>query len=144
MNNIEFIQFVDVAIHDEMLLGPNKNENRLIGLRNIKSDFNYIASTNNKLSTSDILKRLYKERLENSKIYLDANKHDLWFQEHTELGILENYLPKEPTETEILSFLSTLIDIPKQKSSFKKYQEACSEKFGQMVNSKIILNFIEN
>ena len=53
MNNIEFIQFIDVAIHDEMLLGPNKNENRLIGLRNIKSDFNYIASTNNKLSTSD-------------------------------------------------------------------------------------------
>lgn len=144
MNNSDFISFIDKAIHDEILLGPNKNENKLIGLRNIKADFNYIASTNNKLNTIDILKRLYKERIENLKIYLDANKHDLWIQEHTELNILENYIPKEPSEIEILSFLNTLVDIPKQKSSFKKYQEACFEKFGQTINSKIILNFIEN
>ena len=77
MNNIEFISIIDKSIHDEIMLGGSKNENKLIGLRNIKSDFNYLASKNNKLNTIDILKKLYKEREESSEIYLSEHKHDL-------------------------------------------------------------------
>lgn len=142
MNNTEFIEIIDKAIHDEMLLGPNKNENRLIGLRNIKTDFNYIASREPNTLTADIVRRLYKERVENVHIYLEANKPDLWLQEYTERDILRNYLPQEPSENTVRSFLNTLVDIPKQKSSFKKFQDACIEKFGMKIDSTIILNFI--
>lgn len=88
MTSIEFIQFIDSCIKTEMLLGPNKNEHRLIGLRNIKSDFNYLQSKDTKLETLDVLKKLYKEREENENLYKDAGKSDLWLQEHIEKEIL--------------------------------------------------------
>lgn len=142
MTSIEFIQFVDNCIKQEMFLGPNKNENRLIGLRNIKSDFNYIQSKNPKLEALDILKKLYKEREDNEKLYNDAGKTDLWLQEHTEKEILSRWIPKEPEPEEVFSFLYSLTDVPKAKSSFKKYQSECTKRFGQKVDSNIILEFI--
>ena len=141
MNNIEFISYIDEQIKHEMLLGPNKNENRLIGLRNIKSDFNYISSKEPKLDAVDILRRLYKERLENKNIYQEANKLDLWLQEHIESEIISAWLPKEPSKNDVFVFLNTL-QIVKQKSSFKKFQDACIENFGQKIDSSIILEFI--
>lgn len=142
MTSIEFIQFIDNCIKTEMLLGPNKNEHRLIGLRNIKSDFNYLQSKDTKLEALDILKKLYKEREENEITYKDAGKSDLWLQEHVEKEILSRWIPEEPTPEEVFSFLSTLTDIPKTKSSFKKYQTECTKHFGQKVDSNIILEFI--
>lgn len=142
MTSIEFIQFIDSCIKTEMLLGPNKNEHRLIGLRNIKSDFNYLQSKNTKLEALDILKKLYKEREENENLYRDAGKSDLWLQEHTEKEILSRWIPKEPSSEEVLNFLSTLTDISRTKSSFKKYQTECIKHFGQKVDSNIILEFI--
>lgn len=141
MNNIEFISYIDEAIKQEMLLGSSKNENKLTGLRNIKSDFNYIASKNNKLSAIDILRSMYKERSDNANLYLSEGRNDLWIQENIELNLLNNYLPPEPSKTQVVDFLNEL-DIPKQKSSFKKFQDACVEKFGQKIDSQIILDFI--
>lgn len=141
MNNIEFISYIDEAIKQEMLLGSSKNENKLTGLRNIKSDFNYISSKNNKLSAIDILRSMYKERSDNASLYLSEGRNDLWIQENTELNLLNNYLPPEPSKTQVVDFLNEL-DIPKQKSSFKKFQDACVEKFGQKIDSQIILDFI--
>lgn len=141
MNNIEFISYIDEAIKQEMLLGLSKNENKLTGLRNIKSDFNYIASKNNKLSAIDILRSMYKERSDNASLYLSEGRNDLWIQENTELNLLNNYLPPEPSKTQVIDFLNGL-NIPKQKSSFKKFQDACVEKFGQKIDSQIILDFI--
>lgn len=141
MNKEQFLLYIDDAIKQEMLLGSSKNECRLIGLRNIKSDFNYILSKNPKLTTNDILKSMYKERIENVQLYLEQKRDDLWKQENIEKQILVNYLPEEPSEEKVKSFLSEL-DFPKEKSSFKKFQDACIEKFGQKVDSQIILNFI--
>ena len=141
MDNIEFISYIDNKIKQEMLLGGAKNENVLKGLRNIKSDFNYISSKDGKVDAIDILKKLYKERSENEAIYKESNRLDLWLQEHIEAQIIKNYLPKEPSIEEITEFLNSL-SIKKEKSSFKKFQDACSEHFGQKVDSKIILEFI--
>lgn len=142
MNKQEFIVHIDELLHQEMLLGPARDDHRLQGLRNIKSDFNYIASNNSKLDAVDIIKKLFKERTENASIYQDNGRQDLWLQENTERNILQKWLPKEPNESEIIDFLNTLTEIPKTKSSFKKFQDACSEKFGQKVDSKIILEFL--
>lgn len=77
MNKEQFLLYIDDAIKQEMLLGSSKNECRLIGLRNIKSDFNYILSKNPKLTTNDILKSMYKERVENVQLYLEQKRNDL-------------------------------------------------------------------
>lgn len=142
MNNSEFISYIDEAIRQEMLLGGARNEYKLTGLRNIKSDFNYITSKDKKSDTIDILKKLRKEREENVDLYLSQNRRDLWLQEHTELVLLNTYLPEEPSEQEVVSFLETLSDISKTKSSFKKFQDACTKQFGMKVDSQIILDFI--
>ena len=142
MTNSEFIEYIDNRIKHEMLLGGARNDNVLNGLRNIKSDFNYISSRDSKSTAADILKKLYKERSENEILYKDENRMDLWMQEHIEANILKNYLPEEPTEEEIITFLNSLSDISKTKSSFKKFQDACIKRFGQKVDSEIILNFI--
>ena len=142
MTKQEFINLIDGLLHQEMLLGIARNENRLQGYRNIKSDFNYISSNNPDLSAIDILKKMYKERADNVNIYQANDRRDLWLQENIEKNLLQKWLPKEPEEFEVVEFLKTLTDIPKSKSSFKKFQDACSEKFGQKVDSQIILNFI--
>ena len=142
MTNSEFISYIDNRIKHEMLLGGARNDNILSGLRNIKSDFNYISSKDSKLTAIDILKRIYKERLENERLYKDQNRTDLWLQEHTESKLLEGFLPKEPDEKEVISFLESLSDITKTKSSFKKFQDACTKHFGQKIDSEIILDFI--
>lgn len=142
MTKQEFIIHIDELLHQEMLLGPARDDHRLQGLRNIKSDFNYISSNNSKLEAIDIIKRLFNERSENASIYQDNGRQDLWLQESTEKNILQKWLPKEPVKEEVINFLNSLTEIPRTKSSFKKFQDACSEKFGQKIDSKIILEFL--
>lgn len=142
MTKQEFIVHIDELLHQEMFLGLARDEHRLQGLRNIKSDFNYISSNNSKLEAIDIIKRLFNERSENASIYQDNGRQDLWLQEIIEKSILQKWLPKEPAKEEVINFLNSLTEIPKTKSSFKKFQDACSEKFGQKIDSKIILEFL--
>lgn len=111
--------------------------------RNLKTDFEYLKSNNPKLSDIDILIRMKKERQDNQKLYKDAGKKDLEQNEIAELTILQNFIPKEPSEVEIIDFLKTL-NIEKSKKNFKQFQEKCENQFGIKVNSKIILQFIDS
>ena len=142
MTKSEIINFIDDLLHKEMLLGVARDERRLQGLRNIKSDFNYISSNNAKLDAITILKGLYRERCDNASIYLENGRQDLWLQENTEKNIIQKWLPKEPSESDVIDFLNGLTDIPKAKTSFKKFQDACFDHFGQRVDSQIILKFL--
>lgn len=142
MTKQEFSTLIDELLRQEMLLGIARDEHRLQGLRNIKTDFNYISSNNPKLEAIDILKRMLKERSDNAEIYLDNGRHDLWLQENTEKNMIQKWLPKEPSVEDVINFLNTLTNIPKQKNSFKQFQDACLQKFGQKIDSTIILNYI--
>ena len=142
MNKTEFVQFLDNSIHAQIMLGDAKNENELNGFRNIKSDFNYASSNDPNADAVDIVKKLYKERIENASTYKNNDRLDLWIQEETEARILEKWIPAEPSKQSVIDFLKSLTDIPKAKSSFKKFQDACSQKFGQKIDSKIIAEFI--
>ena len=124
------------------MLGNNKDVRRLTGLRNIKSDFNYAWSKDKNATPVEIIKKLYKEREENINTYQHAGKTDLWLQEHVEAEILLRWLPEEPSKLEVFVFLNSLNDIPRKKSSFKKLQDACASKFGQKIDSAIILEYL--
>lgn len=136
-----FTNYIDTQIRVQMMLGYNQDQMQLTGLRNIKSDYNYIHSKNNKKSEVEILKLMYKEREENSQNYTTGS--ELYLQEITEMNILKPFIPAEPSDNDVQSFLNTL-DVEKSKKNFKKFQDACENHFGQKVNSQLILNFINS
>lgn len=137
-----FTDYIDTQIRVQMMLGYNQDQMQLTGLRNIKSDYNYIHSKDNKKSEVEILKSMYKEREENSHNYTIGS--ELYLQEITEMNILKQFIPAEPNDKDVLAFLNSIWDIEKSKKNFKKFQDACETQFGQKVNSQLILNFINS
>lgn len=134
-----FTDYVDTQIQVQMRLGYTQDQRELTALRNIKSDYNYIHSKDNKKSEVEILKSMYKEREENSQIYEQGS--DLYMQEIAEMNILKQFIPTAPPDSEVLEFLSSL-NYEKTKRNFKRFQDACENQFGQKVNSQLILNYI--
>lgn len=136
-----FTNYIDTQIQVQMRLGYTQDAKRLQGLRNIKSDYNYIHSKNPNKSEVELLKSLYKEREENSKTYEQGS--DLYLQEVIEMDILKPFIPKAPADKDVLEFLVSL-NIDKDKKNFKKFQDSCENQFGQKVNSQLILDFINS
>ena len=136
-----FTNYIDTQIQVQMRLGYTQDAKRLQGLRNIKSDYNYIHSKNPNKSEVELLKSLYKEREENSKTYEQGS--DLYLQEVIEMDILKPFIPKTPADKDVLEFLASL-NIDKDKKNFKKFQDSCENQFGQKVNSQLILDFINS
>lgn len=136
-----FTDYIDTQIQVQMRLGYTQDTKRLQGLRNIKTDYNYIHSKDLNKSEVELLKSLYKEREENSKTYEQGS--DLYLQEVIEMDILKPFIPKAPADSEVLAFLSSL-NIDKNKKNFKKFQDSCESQFGQKVNSQLILDFINS
>lgn len=136
-----FIDYLDTQIQLQMKLGLNQDVKQLTGLRNLKSDYNYLHSKNSQKSEIEILKSLYKEREENSTYYDQGS--DLYLQEITELNILKPFIPAAPKDTEVMEYLESL-NYEKSKRNFKRFQDACENKFGQKVNSQLINNYINS
>lgn len=139
----KFLNFLDEQIKYQMKLGENKSTLHLTGYRNLKSDFEYQMSKNSKLDEVELLKKLYKSRIENAELYKGI-KEDLFNQEITEAEILKNFIPEPPSEKEVIDYLVELYPISRSKMNFPLYQEKCIEKFGQKVDAKIIFKFITN
>lgn len=92
-----------------------KDKVKLAALRAIKSAF-LLEST--KDSSKDeitdqvaqqIISKLHKQRMDAYKIYVDQNRKDLADDEIQQAEILEKYLPKQLSETEIKKELESII-----------------------------------
>lgn len=139
----KFIDYLNEQIKVQMKLGNAKNALLLQGYRNLKSDFEYHVSKNNKLDELDLLKKLYKSRKENAALYKGV-KEDLFKQESIESEILEQFIPEAPKEEDVIAYLESCWPISRSKMDFPKYQNACIEHFGQKVEPAIIFKFIRN
>lgn len=139
----KFIDYLNEQIKVQMKLGDVKNALLLQGYRNLKSDFEYQMSKNNKLDELDLLKKLYKSRKENAALYKGV-KEDLFKQEFIESEILEQFIPEAPKEEDVIAYLKSCWPISRSKMDFPKYQNACIEHFGQKVEPAIIFKFISN
>ncbi|MBO7211811.1 MAG: GatB/YqeY domain-containing protein [Methanobrevibacter sp.] len=137
-----FLQYLDTQIQLEMKLSAVSDGKRLTGLRNVKSDFTYAKSQKGAKDFSDIIKSMYKSRLDTSELYKDSN-NDLYVQELIEAEILKQFLPKEISEEELFAYFEAL-PIKRSKTSFKLYQDAAKDKFGYTPDSQLILKFITN
>ena len=92
-----------------------KDTLKLEALRAIKSAF-LLESTRDrsKSEISDelaqqIISKLHKQRMDAYKIYVDQNRKDLADEEIQQAEILEKYLPKQLSETEIKKELESII-----------------------------------
>lgn len=136
-----FKNYLEATIQNQMMLGGARNDAILTGARNLKSDYDYMMSKSSTKDENEVVIKLYKERIENAEIYRDTNQ-ELFLQENVEANMIKPYVPKEPSEQEVMEFLGTL-DIDKNMKNFKVFIEKCQENFGMKVDSKYIQNFIK-
>ena len=104
---------IPIDLKDAMLA---KDKVKLAALRAIKSAF-LLESTKDgsKSELSDaaaqqIISKLHKQRMDAHKIYVDQNRNDLADDEIQQAEILEKYLPKQLSETEIKKELESIIN----------------------------------
>ena len=111
MGNNIFNQ-IPIDLKDAMLA---KDKVKLAALRAIKSAFLLeITKDGSKSELSDtvaqkIISKLHKQRMDAYKIYVDQNRKDLADDEIQQAKILEKYLPKQLSETEIKTELELII-----------------------------------
>lgn len=134
--NSMFLTFLNEHIKLNM---KNNEQAKLKAFRNIKADYVYLKEKTN-CDTSEIIKKLYNERKNNSEIYKNVNE-ELYNQEVLEMSILEPYLPEEINKEELFAFFDSL-NIEKQKSNFKLFLNAGKDKFQQAIDSKYILEYL--
>ena len=92
-----------------------KNKLRLSALRAIKSAFLIESSkgVSNEISddlAQNIVVKLHKQRMEAHKIYLEQNREDLANEEMGQAKVLEDYLPKRLSESEVEAVLKSIVE----------------------------------
>jgi len=79
-----------------------KNSLKVNTIRNIISEITKVEKTNGKEIDSDrvsqIIKKLYVQRIDSAKIFKDSGRMDLYEKENSESVVLKNYLPEELSE----------------------------------------------
>lgn len=92
-----------------------KQKNRLESLRAIKSAL-LMAKTESGTHEIDgdqeikILQKLVKQRRESAEIFKTQNRTDLYENEVNEATIIEEYLPKQLSEAELIPVLKAIIE----------------------------------
>ena len=109
---VSIVNQIPIDLKNAMLA---KDKVKLAALRAIKSAF-LLESTRDgsKIEISDelaqqIISKLHKQRMDAYKIYVDQNRKDLADEEIQQAEILEKYLPKQLSETEIKKELESII-----------------------------------
>ena len=109
---VSIVNQIPIDLKNAMLA---KDKVKLAALRAIKSAF-LLESTKDasKSEISDevaqqIIAKLHKQRMDAYKIYVDQNRKDLADDEIQQAEILEKYLPKQLSETEIKTELESII-----------------------------------
>ena len=104
---------LDIDIKKAMLA---KDKIRLSALRAIRAAF-LIEKTKQGSSGSisdekaiGIINKLYKQRIEAQKIYIDQNRQDLANEENSQAKVLQEFLPKQMTADELEKELKILIN----------------------------------
>ena len=109
---VSIVNQIPIDLKNAMLA---KDKVKLAALRAIKSAF-LLESTKDasKSEISDevaqqIISKLHKQRMDAYKIYVDQNRKDIADDEIQQAEILEKYLPKQLSETEIKTELESII-----------------------------------
>jgi len=87
-----------------------------------------------------IVQKLYKQRKESAEIYIANNRKELADKEFFEAEVIEQYLPKPPSEEEITKILTEIIVQTGAKSPAEmgKVMSIAAKRFAGAVSGKVI------
>lgn len=123
-----------------------REKDRLETLRSIKAAF-LVAKTEKGASHDlteeieiKIVQKLFKQRKDSAEIYKEQNRTDLYQKEMTEALILEEYLPAQMSEEEIVKVLKEIISEVGAKSvaEIGKVMGVASKRFAGKADGKLI------
>lgn len=136
---------IDRLIKESIL---NKDDVRVMVLRNIKSLFINFEKDNKELTYSDevkILTKMRQQRIDSIEQFKLGDRLDLVENEEKELRILNEYIPKEPSEDEVKGLVLDIIEeirsggkeVSMRDMSFilKKVQERYATVNGKVVST---------
>lgn len=91
-----------------------KEKEKLAALRAIKSALLLEATKDGSGEVSEdvankILQKLHKQRVDAAQLYVEQNRQDLADDEVFQAGVIEEYLPKQMTEEEIMAEVKEVI-----------------------------------
>jgi len=91
-----------------------RQKDRLEPLRAVKSAFQLAATEGGTHDISSdqeliIIQKLIKQRKESAEIYLSQNRKDLYDKEMEEAKIIEEYLPEQISEEDLVATLNEII-----------------------------------
>ena len=89
-----------------------------------------------------ILKREAKKRKESISVYSLANREDLVAQEEQELNIIQEYLPKEPTASEIELVVQNIMKSGAQ--DFPSIMKSVMAEFKGSADGKVVAEIIKS
>ncbi|MDP4277110.1 MAG: GatB/YqeY domain-containing protein [Bacteroidota bacterium] len=92
-----------------------RDEVRKLTIRGIKKDIieaRTAPGSNGEVSDADVLKivaRMLKQRKDSAAIYIEQGRPDLAENELAEAGVLEEYMPKQLSEEELVAAIKAII-----------------------------------
>lgn len=98
---------------DEIIEKARKTSNTCILeiAKLIKSELSRNKYSEKPISELEVLQQMAKTRAKTIAIYDKAGRYDLRDKDAAELGLIQEFIPKEPSEQEIREFISELMKI---------------------------------
>ena len=130
---------IDKEIKESMF---QKNKNRLIALRAIKAAIllEEKSGSSHNFNENQLLMKLIKQRKDSLTLYKEQNRSDLAIKEEEEINIINEFLPKQMNESELIDQISKIINSVNATSmkDMGKVMGIATKKFnGKADNGKI-------
>ena len=97
---------------DEIIEKARKTTNTFIleTAKLIKSELSRNKYSEKPISELEVLQQMVKTRTKTIAIYDKARRYDLRDKDAKELGLIQEFIPKEPSEQELEEFISELME----------------------------------
>lgn len=97
---------------DEIIEKARKTSNTFIleTTKLIKAELLHNKHSEKPVSELEVLQKMAKERIKTIDVYNKAGRYDLRDKDAKELGLIQEFIPKEPSEQEIEELIAELME----------------------------------
>lgn len=97
---------------DEIIEKARKTSNTFIleTTKLIKAELLHNKHSEKPVSELEVLQKMAKERIKTIDVYNKAGRYDLRDKDAAELGLIQEFIPKEPSEQEIEELIAELME----------------------------------
>ncbi len=138
---------INAGIKESML---SRDHQRLEALRGIKSEILLLKTkqAGHQITPQEeisLLQKLVKQRKESAQTYKQQNREDLFQEETFQQKVIEEFLPKQLDEQEIINTLKEIINQTGASSvkDMGKVMKLAQEKFAGAADNKTVSNLVK-